>query len=373
MKTSNKPLPILALALLVGIDSTFAQSTVQFDSGFETARNNLTAQRCTIENGQRLIDEGRYEQAIREFSCVIESDPTAVEGYRGRIEAVLLLGRYSDALSDYGRVTALVLPVHPDARESVYAGYAARLAAAPDDVTALMGASFARWANYEYTHAIHILNHLLEVQPNGVYGNLFRGSSRLLKGVTTDKGVVDIERALALAPQSADVRFIVADAYTYGLIDRQRAFEEATRALEWGLDTPRVHAILATSYLAFGDELAAAFHVQKHFDFVITELLPTSPLVAGMSLSLNLVPGRAYQIPVPAVAGETISITTSSHDYWDSIALLLAPDGTPVTASDDANAYFAAFDWTAQLTGTYRLQVTFFESVNTGALIVKRN
>ena len=328
---------------------------------------------CTVEQGQRFIDQGRYDRAIREFTCVIETDPTAVEGYRGRIEAALLLGRYSDALSDYGRVTALVLPVHPDARDAIFAHYAAKLAAAPNDIPALMGASFARWSNYEYMHAIHLLNHLLEVQPDGAYGNLFRGSSRLLKGLNTDKGVLDIERGLALAPGSADVRFIVADAYTYGLFDPQRAFDEATLALEWGLDTPRVHAILASSYFAFGDEQTAAIHIKTHFDFVTTELLTTSPLAPGTSMVLELVPGRAYDIPITVVAGETISIATSSRDYWDTIAVLLAPDGTPVTGSDDANAYFAAFDYVAGTAGTYRLRVTFFESVNSGALIVTRN
>lgn len=364
MNLSRIPLAALALAVLIGAPSVFAQTA---------APSVSKSARCSVQSGQNLIDQGRYEQAVREFTCVIETDPTAVEGYRGRIEAELLLGRYSDALSDYGRVTAFVLPVHPDAREGIVAGYAARLAAAPNDVTALMGASFARWSNFEYTHAIHLLNHLLEVQPNGVYGNLFRGSSRLLKGVTTDKGVADLEHALGLAPQSADVRFIVADAYTYGLIDPERAFDEATLALNGGLDTPRIHAILATSYFAFGDEAAAAIHIQRHFDLVTTELVTTSVLAPATSMSLGLVPGRAYDIPITVVAGQTISIATSSPDFWDTIAVLLAPDGTPVTGSDDANAYFAAFDYAAGLTGTYRLRVTSFESINSGALIVTRN
>jgi hypothetical protein len=76
--------------------------------------------------------------------------------------------------------------------------------------------------------------------------------------------------------------------------------------------------------------------------------------------------------PIVATAGQTISITTSSKDYWDTIAVLLAPDGTPVAGSDDANAYFAAFDWAATTTATYRLRVTFFESVNSGSLVVER-
>ena len=73
---------------------------------------------CSAEQGQIYIDEGRYEQAIREFTCLIEAQPTEVEGYRGRIEAELLLGRYSDAVGDYASVTALVLPVHPDAGQA---------------------------------------------------------------------------------------------------------------------------------------------------------------------------------------------------------------------------------------------------------------
>ena len=329
--------------------------------------------KCTVEQGQQYIHQGRYEQAIREFTCVIDQDPTGVEGYRGRIEAALLLGRYSDALGDYARVTANVLPVHPDGRATILAGYAARLAAAPNDITALMGASFARWSDFEYLQTIHLLNHLLEVEPNNVFGNLFRGSSRLLKGVAGDKGVADIERALALAPQSADVRFIVADAYTYGLSDPERAFVEASFALDGGLDTPRVHAILATSYHAFGDEESASIHLLRHFELLTTELVPTAPLAPNTTVNLSLAPGRVYEIPVSVVAGETLAITTSSRDYWDTIAVLLAPDGTPVSGSDDENVYFAAFEWVAKTTATYRLRVTFFESVNSGELVVVRD
>jgi hypothetical protein len=36
---------------------------------------------------------GILPQAISEFTCVIEAEPTEAEGYRGRIEAQLLLGQ----------------------------------------------------------------------------------------------------------------------------------------------------------------------------------------------------------------------------------------------------------------------------------------
>src|SRR5215216_5123471 len=328
---------------------------------------------CTAQRGQALIDQGRYDRAIREFTCMIDAQPTEVEGYRGRIEAEVLLGRYSDAVRDYTRATAHVLPVHPDAERTILDGYGDRLASDPDSVTALTGLSFARWWFFDYTRAIHLLDHLLELRPADVYGNLLRGSSRLLKGVSTTDGAADLEHAIALAPDSPDVRFIVADAYTYGVHDPERALAEATLALDWGLDTPRVHAILGAAYNALGDLATAASHIQRSIDLVTNELLPAAPIAPGDALTLDLVPGRTYEIPVAATAGEAISISTGSHDFWDSIAVLLAPDGTPVVGSDDDSAYFAAFDWTAEQTGTYRLQVTSFEAVSTGRLVVTRD
>ena len=363
---------LVVLALMFALGGSVPGSA----KAAEAEPGGPNAERCTAEHGQLFIDEGRYRDAIREFTCVIEAQPTEVEGYRGRAEAELLLGRYSDAARDYARVTALVLPAHPDAKNTILDGYAARLATKPDDIAALTGASFTHWWFFEYAPAIHLLNRLLGVRPDDVYGNLFRGSNRLLLGATRSGGVADLERAIALAPTSPDVRFIVADAYTYGQPDPERAFAEATLALAWGLDTPRVQAILATAYLAFGDLLSAAAHIQRHIELVTTELLTTSPIAAGTSLALDLVPGRTYEIPVAAIAGQTISITTNSpsHEIYDSILVLLAPDGSPVVGSDDYNKCFAGFKgWVAGVTGTYRLQVTSFESVSTGELVVTRD
>lgn len=328
---------------------------------------------CSVEQGQLLIDQGRYKQAIQEFTCVIEAQPTEVEGYRGRIEAQLLIGAYSDAMADYSLVTAFVLPAHPDGATIILTGYADRLAIDPHNIPALTGASFARWWLFQYAQAIQLLNDLLAVRPDDPYGNLFRGSSRLLRGATPQQGVADIEYAIALAPKSADVRWVVADAYTYGMPHPERAFFEATLALNWGLDTPRVHAILASAHLAFGNQALAATHIDRHIRLVTTELVPTAPLAPRSAASFDLVPGRTYEIPVPAVAGETISIGTSSNEIWDTILVLLAPDGTPVVGSDDDRQYYAGLDWAVQVTGTYSMRVTSFEAINTGVLNVKRN
>jgi len=71
------------------------------------------------------------------------------------------------------------------------------------------------------------------------------------RGTSRAEGAADLDRAIA--PESPGVRFIVADAYTYGNVpDPQRAFAEASFELAGGLNTPRVHAIFASAYLALG-------------------------------------------------------------------------------------------------------------------------
>lgn len=335
--------------------------------------HSVKADQCSPHQGQLLIDGGQYEQAIAEFTCLINTHPDEVEGYRGRIEARVLLGQYSDAMRDFTLITARILPEQPDVITSILADYSTRLAADPVNVRALTGKSFIQWSDFNYPAAIQTLDQLLMVQPDSLYGNLFIGSSRLLKGVSKSKGITNLERAIEFAPNDPDVRFIVADAYTYGLSDPQRAYAEATLALNGGLNTPRVHAILASSYLSFGDMSSAAEHIKMHIDMVTTEFVTTNPMVPETTDTLELIPGRTYSIPVPAVAGETISITTSSSDYWDTILVLLDPNGIPLAGGDDNWFYFAELDWEAKVTGTYLLQVTFFESVNIGELVVTRN
>jgi hypothetical protein len=52
---------------------------------------------------------------------------------------------------------------------------------------------------------------------------------------------------------------------------------------------------------------------------------------------------------------------------------VIGPDGRAVMGGDDDKQYLAAFEWDADVTGTYRLLVTSFEGVGTGELLVKRD
>jgi tetratricopeptide (TPR) repeat protein len=327
-----------------------------------------------LQLGQHLIDQGHYQQATNVFSLYIHQHPTDVEGYRGRIEAKLLLRHYSDAVLDYAQVTAKVIPIHPDADQQIYDHYAQRLAQRPNDRPALTGVSFAYWWYFEYQKSLQVLHKLLKKYPNDRYAVLMRGSSRVLSGTQSNQGLDDLDDAIRLDRQNPHVHFIVADANTYGAQDYNTAFVEANLALCGGLDTPRLHAILAVCYADFGNEAAAAEETQTHIAMVTTDYVNLPPLQVGEVEQRSMVPGQTLVIPIDVVAGEPIKIVTDSPtgEIWDTILVLLAPDGTPLKAADDVIDYFAAIDWPAPAGGTYHLLVTSFEAVSTGELSVSR-
>ena len=179
-----------------------------------------------LANGQELIDSGEYEQAVKEFSCLVDAQPTEVEGYRGRDRGAVA------ARSLFG-CGARLYPHHrgcdprpPRCTENYPRWLFRTFGCYTDSIPALTGESFAYWWFFKYSQAVHTINHLLEVQPENVYGNLFCGSSRLLQGngAAKTKGMEDIEHAISLASGSADICFIVADAYTYGVPNPERAY-----------------------------------------------------------------------------------------------------------------------------------------------------
>ncbi|MBK8258174.1 MAG: hypothetical protein IPK82_36595 [Polyangiaceae bacterium] len=329
----------------------------------------------TLAKGQQRIDQGRYVEAVSIFSCVMQQNPLEVDAYRGRIEAQLLLGRYSDALRDYAQFSAYVWPQIPDAPDSIVAGYQTRLAQHPHNRAALIGASFAYWWLFDYEAAQPLLDTLVDVHPWSVYGHLFRGSNLLFLGTEGPEGHAELDAAISFAPFNPHVRFIVADAYTYAFPDAERALEEAEFALEAGLDTPRIHAILAAAYKSSGDEESAAFHLAEHIDIVASQIVSDSALNHGQARALALVPGRVFSVPVAVEEGETVTLRTASPsgEIGDTILVIEDANGQPVIGSDDFEGFFAGLDWAAPESGAYTIRVTSFEAIGTGELVISRD
>ncbi|MBK8255929.1 MAG: hypothetical protein IPK82_25090 [Polyangiaceae bacterium] len=354
----------LASFVLVGLTSSPARAYTC------KASDNLSA-------GQAKINQGLYSQAVHIFTCVIQASPTTVDAYRGRAEARLMMGQYSEAYRDlYARLISAVQP--PDILalgDQVISSYDARLQNCPWDVHALTGGAFARWSYYTYADAIPLLDKLLVLNPNNTFAYLFRGSNRLFAGIDIEAAQVDLETAIDLNPASPDVRYVVADAYTYALPDLDRAYQEASLALMWGLDTPRVHAILGAALNDVGETVDAAEEIKQHIDQSTTKCVNVAPLAVGRKKRVALAPGKTFLVPIQVSAGQSIKVTTStpSDNVYDSILVLLDPSGNPVLGSDDTIGFFAAIDWVAPVSGTYKVKVTSFEAIFTGPLDIRRD
>ena len=92
-------------------------------------------------------------------------------------------------------------------------------------------------------------------------------------------------------------------------------------------------------------------------------------------MTLDLAPGRAYEIPVELTAGQMLSIETGNPagEIGDSILVLFGPDGSPVHGGDDEAGSFACLEWIAPVSGHYEMWVTSFEAVGMGRLALSRD
>ena len=314
---------------------------------------------------------GLVEVTPEATPCLDPAGALDVSAYKGRIEAALMAGRFANALGEMTEIQRVVLPTIPDAFDQILTAYQAQLAANPDDLIALIGNGFAQWWVSDYAGAEATFTALLDQMQDSVYATLFRGSSRLFNG-DSEAGEADVARALELAPDNADVHFIAADAYLYALGDLDRAFEQASLARDLGLVTPRVNAILATGYMAQGDEAQATQFFAEHLAAATSEYVELEPLAAGQSVTLDFVPGRAFRIPVTAEAGEMLSLITSSDDGVDTMAVLLTSTGELVTSNDDNVDLNAGIVRAVDAADTYLLVIGTFEGAGTGVVQLVR-
>lgn len=337
------------------------------------AQNDACDPKTTdLQTGQAFIEAGAYSEAVTVFACVIAANPLDITAYRGKIEANLLAGKYSDAVHGYTEINIHVIPEVPDAVTQIIAYYQETLPTDPNNVILLTGYSFALWWVSDYPAALKELDQLLKLEPDNLYALTFHGSSSFFAG-NTEIGERNFERALELAPESADLYFILADGYTYALGDFERALEAVTTAHDLGLDTARVNAIFGTAYFYLGEEAQAIPYFANHIERATVEAVKGETLKRGESVVLDFKPGQTYHLTVEAGIGETLRIAaTSAVDKVDTIMVLLAEDGTLITGNDDSVELNAGFTYEIDNAGTYTLLVSSFEAAGSGEVTVTR-
>ena len=249
-------------------------------------------------------------------------------GLPRRIEAQLLLGQYSNSFRTYARVTAVVTPVHPDAQSIILAGYAARLETAPNDIASAHGRELCSLGVLRLPGSHHCLDHLLDVEPTIHYG---LPVSRLEPAAQRPRG----ERRRCRSR----------------LRSRSRP-KVPTCDTSWPTPTPTACSIRSVlspkprsrskpgstrpAFTRFSAAPIPRFETWRPQRPTSTDTSGSSPRSCcrqphfpRASVDLDLPPGQTYDLPLVVSAGEKVSIVTSSHDYWDTILILLGLDGSP--------------------------------------------
>ena len=227
-------------------------------SARHSPRATLRSRRLYRPARAGLHRRGTLRPSDPRVPCVIDAEPTESEGYRGRIEAQLLLGRFSDAVARLRqRVTAFVVPGPPRRRaRRSSTGYPPPARDRAGRRAALTGASFARWWFFDYRRRFtcstssstsgqrRLRQPVPWVEP--------RPQGRARRAAWRTSSVRSRSRREPRRPLHRRRRLHVRPARPGACV---RGGDARARL---GLDTPRVHAILATAYTAFGDLLAAS-------------------------------------------------------------------------------------------------------------------
>jgi len=216
------------------------------------------------------------------------------------------------------------------------------LETAPDNTRYIQGIFALRADIYtqqgDLDSAIADYDSIIALSPNAS-GYAGRGLLRLNQD-NVEGALSDMDEAIALAENEAVLYFY-------------RAF---------------VHARL-------GDDARAASDLLRFVALNRTELTQNDPIAPGEVKVVQLRRGVVHVIPFQASAGQTLSAVAGGErgSTTDPLLILLAPDGTPISADDDSGGGTTALlrDIPLTVSGRYALVVSHSLSGFDGAVGVR--
>jgi tetratricopeptide (TPR) repeat protein len=312
---------IIAAALLM---MTLALPAAAQNTGQDTTQPVSSAQGL-YQSAQQALQNQDYERAILDISLYILLNPTSSEAHFLRSVSYLRSGELDTALADINAAIRF-------APEDLFpADYRAALVTTRGEVN-LAREDFDA-AEADYTQAIAIDS----------------TSERFLARADFYARRDDLDAALA---------------------DIDSAIDRADAA---GL--PQLYLIRA-SFNTFRGQSDEA--VGDYYRFIVSMAQDTQvldPLNNNEPVSLPMAPGRVYRIPFTAERGQVVSAiaTPGEGSQADPLLVILAPDDTPLAASDDVDQNdLTAFveNVTLETAGTYTLVISHSGGGDSGAVVV---
>jgi len=223
------------------------------DPSGEYSRNSKKAQKVAtsdieepFKRGHAYYDEGKYDEAIAEYTKAIEINPNDADAYYFRGQTYSDKNMYDQAIIDFTKAIEL----NP---ENVFFSYNLR--------------GRAYYHKKSYDQAISDLNKAIELNPDKnnpkiAIAYLFRGRAYSEKDLK-DQAISDFNKAIELDPQFESAYFSRGEfCYYRGLLDQ--AIQDFTKAIELNPKND-------SAYLFRG----RAYHMKDLDDQAISDLNPT--------------------------------------------------------------------------------------------------
>ncbi len=311
---------------------------------------------------------GDFRVAMDDYEQMIAINPNIATLYSNRGLTYMQMGRYDNALADYNRAAELdpTLPyvfrnrneyylLHNEYGKSLIDGYIS------DGLYAFDREQYSQ-AVEEFTRAINVEQYSEDYSPSYAYAHFNLGRTHLELG-NYDLALEEFDEALTLNPGLTHAILGQGDVYA-----RQGMWDQALIKYEQAIER---RPALQISYLKCAiahdalDHHAAA--TANYWEWIQRdELRPVTwdYYNFGQPFVIHLEDTWSYYIPVEGQAGQLFSATATTlpiDNDVDPLLVLLDPDGHPIAANNDINAYIvdaALQDIVLPVNGQYTLVVS---------------
>jgi tetratricopeptide (TPR) repeat protein len=196
---------------------------------------------------------GDYAESLPVLFCALAADPRNIDLQLLHVEALIRCGLVSTVY----KAMACILTLAPERQHDLIKAAQTALITNPADEGAAMLLVFA---SIPTDNIDALVDQLLKINPSSAYAYLMRASNAIFGKFDPATVSADLEKALALARDDAEIIANVATFYVEGegLKDAQRALELHNRALELNPDFPEALLGRGVAYSRMLGNIAAA-------------------------------------------------------------------------------------------------------------------
>jgi tetratricopeptide (TPR) repeat protein len=333
-----------------------------------------------IERGVAYAMLNDFDASIEDFNQALEMDESNVYALGSRGWAYARSGDYEAAVGDFNRVLE-INPLFKDSAMTLGDSQRVTISAYIDAVADLEAANETieqgednsktyRRRGIAYLNlgqlddALTDLTQAIELDDEDVEAYFTRGT---LRGYYRDDftgALADFERIMEIDPDYANA-YMLHGAIQSQLENYAEAIDDYTRYLELEPDQVGFYLNRGIMYSLNGDDAEAAQDYVTYASRDSIRPVDLGSLTVGEPTLLTMSNNKVFELTFDVQAGENLKLSAAATNVSlsiDTLIIVLAPDGTPLTANDDniaeVDATAVIRDFEVPEDGTYTLIVT---------------